>query len=185
MYSVSTIVIIGTVVTVLLLAFTFLAIRHRTQKWQIDTQNQNARGIQSKIAQAAFEKALHQTSHRLLNPLQRLVAHAEMLNEWQSGQGEAALPYVSSIASAIWTASHQIRRIIGDMADYGRIQQKTLAQHATQVDIAALMAEIHSSTEFPADYKVTVQIARNVPTFICIDRDRFEQIIANGKCLHQ
>lgn len=115
-------------------------------------------------------------SHELKTPITSIKGFAETLLDGAMEDKEILKQFLG----IIHTESERLHRLINDILDLSKIEQKMLPLHMDQVDLAELVVMIHQNLQDKITTKqIDVQLPAVKSLYVKGDRDRLQQIIIN------
>ena len=116
-------------------------------------------------------------SHELRTPLTTIRMYAEMLREGRVRDGAKRNDYLDTIVSE----SRRLTRLIGNVLDFGRLEQRKRTYRAERFDAAALLRDLaagHEDRLREAGMRLRLELP-DEPVEILCDRDALEQAALN------
>jgi signal transduction histidine kinase len=115
-------------------------------------------------------------SHELKTPLTTIRLYAEMLSEGRAKDPGKQRHYLEVIVQE----SQRLARLIGNVLDFGRMEQGRKNYHVTIFDAAAAMSHfVNMHRERLQKSGMEVTLSDNTPCPVTCDQDAFEQTLLN------
>jgi signal transduction histidine kinase len=121
------------------------------------------------------DEFMNVASHELKTPITTMKAYLQILQKMVPANGTA------SAGDFIMKANKQIVKLTGlvdDLLDVTKIHAGKMVYHFSSIDLAALIEEIVSQTQFSVQTHRIV-IKNNVPVIVHGEKNRLEQVLSN------